>query len=74
MALATLENGAQTIARHGQNELVVVPPRVPHNVYLPSGAKIHTVKVGSKRPDDWISEPELDAMVLGICEAELLKS
>ena len=50
-----------------------VAPNVPHNVYLPSGAIVHTIKMNSQIPSDWIPAPELDELTKKICEAELME-
>lgn len=47
-------------------------PSVPHNVYLPRGARIHTVKIGSNGAKDWVAEPKLDAKVVHLKEPDLI--
>lgn len=72
MAIAMSENGVTSIAVYREGDVVQVNPRVPHNAYLPKGACIHTVKVGSQDPHDWIPEPQLDDEVCNVPESELL--
>ena len=62
MAFASKKCGSSpaSIEVHKEGDIVHVRPRLPHNVYLPKGARIHTVKIGAKTPSDWVSEPELD--------------
>lgn len=44
-----------------------------HNVYLPLGSIIHTVKHGSQTVADWIAEPALDELTRVISEEEILR-
>lgn len=54
--------------------IVTTPVRLPHNVYLPAGAVIHTVKhSGQVDVPDWHAATELDSMTKHIDEAELLR-
>jgi len=48
-----------------------VPP-VPHNVYLPAGAVIHTVKHGTGGSADWHPHGLLDQLTIHLTEADIL--
>jgi len=44
--------------------VVTTPVGQVHNVYLPEGAVIHTIKHGSNgASDDWHPAPEFDAVI-----------
>jgi hypothetical protein len=45
---------------------------VPHNVYMPGGAILHTVKHGSGEVDDWHAHAELDALTKPLTEDVVL--
>ncbi|MEO9781443.1 MAG: hypothetical protein ABJH07_00230 [Sedimentitalea sp.] len=64
--------GEPEIQVFGPGSVVQSEPDVPHNVYLPISARIHTVKVGSREANDWFAEPILDAKVLHLREKDLL--
>lgn len=64
MALASLRNGRLRIERFNENDIVTTQPELPHNVYLPANAVIHTVKYGYARGKDWHESPGLDELVL----------
>ena len=59
---------------HRSGSVVQSRPGVPHNVYLPAGARIHTVKIGATSQSDWRPEPALDALVNDLSETELLRN
>ena len=73
MALARSEprHSQPVIEIYSAGDLTTVAPGVPHNVFLPSGTEVHTIKVASKVAKDWIAQPQLDELVLGITEADL---
>ena len=48
-----------TFRRLGPDESFMLPPGLPHNVYLSEGSVLHTVKYGSADAD-WEAAPELD--------------
>lgn len=48
-----------TFRRLGPNDSFMLPPGLPHNVYLSEGSVLHTVKYGSADAD-WEAAPELD--------------
>ena len=48
-----------TFRRLGPDDSFMLPPGLPHNVYLSEGTVLHTVKYGSVDAD-WEAAPELD--------------
>lgn len=55
-------------------EVFTTEPGKAHNVYMPAGAVIHTIKHGDcSDPKDWIASPELDALTKSLTEEEILK-
>lgn len=48
-----------TFRRLGLDDSFMLPPGMPHNVYLSEGTVLHTVKYGSTDVD-WEAAPELD--------------
>ena len=48
-----------TFRRLGPDDSFMLPPGMPHNVYLSEGTVLHTVKYGSTDVD-WEAAPELD--------------
>lgn len=64
MALASLRNGKRCLERFNENDIVTTDPEIPHNVYLPANAVIHTVKHGYASGKDWHESPGLDELVL----------
>ncbi len=40
--------------------IITTKPSIPHNIYLPSGAIIHTVKHGGEGESDWHSDEAFD--------------
>ena len=74
MALADRRDGTLKIRVLKAGAVVTTQPHVSHNVYLPQGAIVHTVKHGEGSPGDWHSAPELDAATkhLSVDEINLL--
>jgi hypothetical protein len=54
--------------------LLTTEPRVSHNVYLPAGADIHTVKYGEANGSDWHADLELDKDTKVITEDQLVRA
>lgn len=70
------ENGTPVFRVYREGELFTTPREVIHNVYLPTGAVIHTVKHGKGVGEDRIVTSEtkaLDDHLKGVSEAELLR-
>jgi len=67
MALAVANNdltGPPTVSILEPQQLVTTPVGLIHNVYLPAGATIHTVKHGGTDGDaDWHGAPAFDEIV-----------
>jgi hypothetical protein len=61
MALAERCGNSIRLAVYRASEVVIIHPQIPHNIYLPAKAVIHTVKNGAKEPHDWKADPELTA-------------
>lgn len=73
IASAELVKGAVTIRIHRENEIFTTQPEVHHNIYMPSGAIIHTVKHGDcSLQHDWVASPELDNFTKQMAEREIL--
>lgn len=50
-------------------------PYVPHNIYLPADAILHTVKHGEAGDGpDWHPAPELDAQTKGLSEEDIART
>lgn len=73
MVLVELRDGKEAFLRLLPGEVASTTPGVAHNVYLPGGAVIHTVKHGATVEKDWVSWPELDALTKALSERELLQ-
>ena len=56
MAFAELVDGALSLCLFEANEIVTSRPGIVHNVYLPDGAVIHTVKHGSASGSDRLTD------------------
>ena len=59
IVLALRQSEQLTFRRLGPNDSFMLPPGLPHNVYLSEGSVLHTVKYGSADAD-WEAAPELD--------------
>ncbi|MEX0664740.1 MAG: hypothetical protein WD598_08215 [Acidimicrobiia bacterium] len=53
-------DGDMRPGRKHPGDIVTTRPGISHNVYLPAGAVIHTVKHGPGEPDDWHEDLALD--------------
>lgn len=72
IAYAELVDGKVTIRVCKPGEMFTSMPGVPHNVYMPAAAVIHTVKHGdSSIKRDWFGNPELDALVNHFSEDDI---
>lgn len=56
----------------GEGQFCVSSPKVPHNVYVSSNCKFHTVKFGNLSINDWIKYEKLDTITKSMCEQDLL--
>lgn len=72
MALATLRDGKLTLEHFSESGIVTTQPEVPHNVYLPGNAVIHTVKHGTAVGKDWNEHTELDQLTTTLTERQIL--
>lgn len=58
----------------GERQIISTPLNKSHNVYLPSGAVIHTVKHGGAgEAADWHGDERLDHMTRGLNEAAIIE-
>ncbi|MEQ8356677.1 MAG: hypothetical protein RH942_14135 [Kiloniellaceae bacterium] len=73
MLLASLREGIAQFHRLAPGEIAAAQPGVPHNVYLPAAAVIHTVKHGDVGTGDWVACPTLDHATKALSEAEALE-
>lgn len=69
IGFAKLVEGNLILRIEKENALYTVKHMVPHNLYLPANAIIHTVKHGRAKQGDWHESKELD--VLTKCLSEL---
>jgi hypothetical protein len=72
MALASLRNGDLMLEKFVAGEIITTERLVPHNVYLPANAVIHTVKHGNTAEKDWWPSPELDHRTTLLTEEDIL--
>lgn len=64
--------GSADIEVYRAGESFMTKPREAHNVYMPSGAVIHTIKHGELTGQkDWFASPELDALTQGLNELQI---
>ncbi|THB65101.1 MAG: hypothetical protein D6B26_04125 [Spirochaetaceae bacterium] len=71
MALAEQREGALLGRIYEKGTLVTTKPGIVHNVYLPCGAVIHTVKHGAASQSDWHESEEFDRMTTKLSEKEI---
>jgi hypothetical protein len=72
MALASLNDEKLIIELYTKSQIVTTQQMVPHNVYLPDKAVIHTVKHGEAKQKDWEQCPELDKRTEHLTEKDIL--
>ncbi len=72
MAIVELRDGQPVWRILREGDTVTTEIGVAHNVYLPVGAAIHTVKFGRTQGPDWHACPELDALTKGVGESDIL--
>lgn len=73
MAFASWKNNTLSLNKYEQGDMVTTEPMVPHNVYLPSGSVIHTVKHGEIEEGDWYGHEGLDNLTKSLSESEVLQ-
>ena len=73
MAFASQIDGKLSIAIVQTGEEFTTEPFVTHNVYLPAGAVIHTVKHGATNENDWFSDIEFDKATKHLSEEEIMR-
>lgn len=72
IVFAELKDGKARLRRLLPGEVMTTRPLIAHNLYLPGGAVVHTVKHGRCQiTNDWHASPELDALVHHLGEAQL---
>jgi hypothetical protein len=55
-------------------EVYTTRPHIPHNVYMPANAILHTVKHGEVAGQpDWYESADLDAVTKTVTEAEVIQ-
>ncbi len=74
MVLAELRNNKVVLNIFKPSDVVSTEPGIIHNVYLPSGAVIHTVKHGSTSEKDWTPNEEFDKRTKILDEEEILRT
>jgi mannose-6-phosphate isomerase-like protein (cupin superfamily) len=73
MAFAQRKGQEITLQVYRPNQLLTTEPRVSHNVYLPAGAVIHTVKYGVASESDRHADAELDRITKPITEEQITR-
>lgn len=71
---AKLKEGKRQISTYGPGELFTTEPNFIHNLYLPAGAVIHTVKHGASASDDRVvdaSTKRFDEMTQCLTEDQI---
>jgi len=74
MAHARLNEGKREISVYRSGELFTTQPNFVHNVYLPAGAVIHTVKHGAAAGQDRVEDEtteRFDEMTRGLTEEQI---
>lgn len=73
MVMAELDDdGALSFHKLNAGDIRTSPVKRAHNVFLPAGAVIHTVKhCVQEKQDDWHPFPSLDELTKGLSEDEL---
>lgn len=71
MVFAQRKEQEVTLQVYRPSQLLTTEPRVSHNVYLPAGAVIHTVKHGVASESDWHADAELDRITKPISEDQM---
>jgi len=72
MALASLCNDELVIDKYDAGEVITTERLVPHNVYLPDNAVIHTVKHGNgAEKNDWHPCDKLDKLTKSLTELDI---
>lgn len=71
MGVAELVAGQLSLRIEKETKLYTAKPMVPHNVYLPANAIIHTVKHGKVQQGDWYASKELDRLTKHLSETNI---
>lgn len=72
MALVSLRGDDLVFQKLAKDAVATTEPLVPHNVYLPASAVIHTVKHGETGETDWEQFEKLDALTCHLNEDQIL--
>lgn len=70
--LVSERDGMILFERLGENAVVTIAPLIPHNVYLPSGAEIHVIKLGETDKADWHPATKIDRLTKKLNEDEAI--
>lgn len=73
IAFACLVNEKLEITVYRSGDIFTTEPFVVHNIYLPSGAVIHTVKHGLAKGKDWFGNEELNKMTKSLNETDIAR-
>lgn len=71
MAYATENQGGLSVSVLWAHDIVTTQPREPHNIYLPVGAVIHTIKHGSTSAKDWMPHSRLTGACATLSEKRI---
>lgn len=72
-SLSDFETTKPSLFVYRPGQVFTVPAGLIHNVFMPPGSCIHTVKHGDcSLEKDWWSSPRLDELLVGIGERELI--
>lgn len=74
MAFLDVDDKSFKLSFLRQGESCLIKPYVPHNVFMPSGGTVHTIKMNSVVVGDWFPSCELDAITKLISERQLHES
>jgi hypothetical protein len=72
IGVALMDHAVVDLQTREEGDSFTTVPGAPHNIYLPAGSVIHTVKHGACRPGDWHASPILDQKSKGHTEQDLL--
>lgn len=73
IGFACLDSDILQLALYRAGEVVTTEINQSHNIFMPTGAVIHTVKHGDcSTPNDWFASPDLDAKTKHLTEEAIL--
>jgi len=73
MAFARLDDSKLSVSIIQAGDAITIEPFVIHNVYLPAGAIIHTVKHGISQEKDWFGDEGFNKMTKDLTEEDIAR-